>query len=552
MTTESVDWRSWGEEAFAEAARRRVPVLLSLSATWCADCHEMDAETYASPRIVAHLEDRFVPVRVDVDRRPRVRERFNMGGFPTTAFLTPDGKLLTGATYLGPEGMRQVLERVDERWQDEREAAGRVPRALAGDPTPGGDVTGFVEEHLAGQLDQQFDPEFAGWGTDAKFPLVPAVEFALKRERQQALDTLGAIRRNLLDDVAGGFFRYAGNRDWSDVHRAKLLASNAALLRAFAHAYLYTGDESHRDVADRTVAYLVEALWTGEAFGGSQGPADEEYWSLDGEARADRTGPRSDYTVFAGDNALAADALLALAAYTDDDRAAEYAERTLDHVASDLIDDGVVTRYRDGDEVGPTRLLADSAHVVAAFARREQVRGEGRATARAVADHAIETLHDDGSFRDGPAEGPGMLDRPLRPIDDNVAMADALLDLAALSGEDRYREVARETVASFAGAADRMGVQVAAYGAVAARLVRDPLVVAVADAPGSALHRAALRVADHEKVVVPAATERLELALPSGSATLVGSDAEAAGDPEELMALVARETGDAAGPGRGE
>ena len=107
-----VDWREWGEASFAEARERDVPVLLSLTATWCSACHEMDRETYASPRVAAVIRDGYVPVRVDVDRHPRVRERYNMGGFPSTVFCTPSGEVLTGTTYLGPDGMKQVLDRM--------------------------------------------------------------------------------------------------------------------------------------------------------------------------------------------------------------------------------------------------------------------------------------------------------------------------------------------------------------------------------------------------------------------------------------------------------
>lgn len=92
-----VEWRDWGEDAFDEAAEADAPVLLSLTATWCDHCHEMDAKTYAEPRIAANINDSFVPVRVDVDRHPRVRDRYNMGGFPSTVFLAPDGTVLTGA-----------------------------------------------------------------------------------------------------------------------------------------------------------------------------------------------------------------------------------------------------------------------------------------------------------------------------------------------------------------------------------------------------------------------------------------------------------------------
>ncbi|SDM49683.1 hypothetical protein SAMN04487949_1856 [Halogranum gelatinilyticum] len=533
-----VEWREWGPEAFAEADRTNKPVLLSLSATWCAGCHEMDTETYSEPRIAANVNDGFVPVRVDVDRQPRVRERYNMGGFPTTAFLTPEGKLLTGAMYLGPDGMRQVLDRVREMWDAKGNEAGRVPRALAGNPTPAGAVTPAIEEHLAGQLGEKYDERFAGWGNDAKFPMPRTVEFALKRERDQALRTLDAVRDHLLDDVAGGFFRYAGDRGWGDVHHEKLLDTNAALVRAFANAYLYTGEDVYREPAEQTIDYLTDELWTGLGIGGSQGPAEgSDYYLLDADERAETTKPRTDLTVFAGGNALAADAFLTYHAYTDDETAREYARRLLDTLRTDLVDEhGVVTHFA-GDEASESLLLEDHARVVAAFCRAQQVLGEGVDVARAVADAAIDELYDEESFRDGPAEGTGMLDKPLRPIDANVEMADALLDLAVLTGDDEYREIARETIGAFAGAADRIGVQVASYGAVAGRLCRDPLVVAVADEVGSDLHRAALRIADHEKLVVPEATgDEYE----RGKAYLLdGDEAYAAETPSELMETVA-------------
>ena len=524
-----VDWREWGDESFAEARERDVPVLLSLTATWCSACHEMDRETYAAPRVAAVIRDSYVPVRVDVDRHPRVRERYNMGGFPSTVFCTPSGEVLTGTTYLGPDGMKQVLDRMRETWEERGEAAGSVPRALAGDPTPAGEVTTAIEEHLAGQLGVQYDHDFGGWGTDAKFPMPRTIEFALKRERHQALSTLDVVERNLFDEGDGGFFRYATPRDWSEGEREKLLATNAALVRAYANGYLYTGDERYRETARATVDFLTDDLWTGQAVGGSLGPAAEsDYYDLADEERADAAPPRRDLTVYAGDNGLAAEALLTLSAYTDDDDAREAAERILDHLEQELVDDGVVTRYRDGGETGGQGLLAEQARVAAAFCRAEQVLGEGVETARAVVDHAIETLHDDGSFRDGPATGAGLVDRPLRPIDDNVDLAEACLDLAALTGEETYREVARDTVAAFAGATERIGIQVAGYGAVAARLCRPDLVVEVPR--GSDLHRAAHRIADHEKVVVPGSGD--------AATVRVGDDRRTATTPEELMDAV--------------
>jgi hypothetical protein len=524
-----VDWREWGAESFAEARERDDPVLLSLTATWCRACHEMDRETYADPRVAAVVADGYVPVRVDVDRHPRVRERYNMGGFPSTVVCTPDGEVLTGATYLGPDGMKQALDRVRETWAEEGAAAGSVPRALAGDPTPAGEVTPAIEEHLAGQLAAQYDGEFGGWGTDAKFPLPATVEFALKRERWQALATLDAVERNLFDPVDGGFFRYAAARDWTDVQREKLSAANAALVRAFANGYLYSGDERYRETAAATVDFLTDDLWTGRAVGGSLGPAAEsDYYDLPAGERATAAPPRRDATAYADANGLAAEAFLTLAAYTDDETARSAGRRILDYLREELVDDGVVTHYRDGTETGERGLLTDHARVAAAFCRAEQVLGEGVDTARAVVDHAVESLRDEGSFRDGPARGVGLVDRPLRPIDGNVDLAAACLDLAALTGEERYRTVARETVAAFAGATERFGVQVAGYGAVAARCCRPDLVVETPT--GGDLHRAALRVADHEKVVVPGERETAVVRL--------GDERREATTPDELMSAV--------------
>ena len=535
-----VDWRPWGPDAFAEADETDRPILLSLTATWCGACHEMDARTYAEPRVAANINDSFVPIRVDVDRHPRVRERYNMGGFPTTAFLTPTGTLLSGATYLGPDGMRQVVDRIRQLWDEKGASAGRVPRALADEPTPAGELTDQIEQHLAGQLTEQFDSRHGGWGTDAKFPMARTVEFALKRERQQALQTLDAIAQHLHDTVDGGFFRFATSRDWSDVRYEKVLEENAALLRAFANAYLYTGDEAYREPAARTVEYLTDELWTGIAVGGSQGPGQgAAYYSLDADERVDHEPPRTDLTVFAGGNALAVDALLTYYSYTDDKTARSYAKRILDALEAELVDtnSGVVTHYRGVNEVGETHLLDDAARVVSAWCQAHQILGESRYTdvAQRVADEAIAELQTErGAFRDGPARGEGLCDRPLYPIDTAVEFADALVDLSILTGDAAYRERATDAIEAFAGAWERFGVQVAGYGSVAGRLCGEPLVVEIGGPAGSDLHRAACRVADHERVVIPNAA-----GLDGGEASVRASDEPPVSDPESLIQQVA-------------
>jgi uncharacterized protein YyaL (SSP411 family) len=333
------------------------------------------------------------------------------------------------------------------------------------------------------------------------------VEFALVRARDQATRTLDAVQTHLLDTYDGGFYRYATNRNWRSAVREKLTDENAALVRAFAHGYRYTGDENYRESAERTIEYLTTTLWTaddtdpsaGGAFAASQG-GDEEYYRLEPSDREAADEPPIDDTVFADRNGLAIDALLTYAAYTDDDRARSYAERARDHVTEALVTDGEVAHYGGPD--APSGLLLDHARLFSGLTTSWQVLGEA-GPAREIADWAIEHLRDQsGAFCDGPVGGPGLLDSPLYPLDTTVEFADELLTLSLLTGEDRYRTTAREAVDAYGGAAERMGVEVAHYAATAARLLV-PQAIEVGTPAGTDLHRAALRLADHDTVVVP-------------------------------------------------
>jgi uncharacterized protein YyaL (SSP411 family) len=537
-----VEWRPWSEDALAEADEAGKPILLALVTPWSPECREMDETTYSDPRIAANINDGFVPVRVDADRRPRIRERYNMGGFPSTVFLTPSGTILTGATFLGTDGFRGILDSVRETWDGKGEAAGSTPRSLRGDDPPHGSLDSSIEEHMVEQLLGAFDEEFGGWGSDLKFPMARTVEFAIVRARDQATRTLEAIRTHLLDTYDGGFYRYARNRNWRNARREKLTDENAALVRTFAYAYRYTGEEAYREPAEQTVDYLTTTLWTGDAFAASQG-GDEEYFTLEPTEREDAEAPAVDVTILADRNGLAIDGLLRLAAYTDEESTVQYARRAREHLASDLIDEGCVTHYEDGVESGPAGTLLDQARVLTGLTTSWEVLGEP-GPAEAVADWTIDNLQaESGAFRDGPVDGPGLLSEPLYPLDTTVELADALVDLACLAGEERYLTVAREAMEAFAGAADRMGVEVAHFATVAAR-IQDFQTIEVGAPADSGLHRAALRLADHETVVVPNADEGTSIVgddgVANGEARVVvdGAVADRAASPSTLEAII--------------
>ena len=176
-----IRWQEWGPQAFEEARRQDKPILLSLSAVWCHWCHVMDETTYSDEAVIQYINDRFVPVRVDNDQRPDINLRYNMGGWPTTAFLTPDGEILTGATYLPPERMRELLpqlaayyqgnraqiqERIQEIVQQRRAGAGIQPGAL--------DERIFDEVLRA--VSDAYDPVYGGFDDAPKFPHSDAID----------------------------------------------------------------------------------------------------------------------------------------------------------------------------------------------------------------------------------------------------------------------------------------------------------------------------------------------------------------------------------------
>ncbi|MGW3587200.1 thioredoxin domain-containing protein [Streptomyces fungicidicus] len=301
-----VDWWSWSEEAFAEARRRDVPVLLSVGYSSCHWCHVMAHESFEDQATADDMNAHFVSVKVDREERPdvdavymeAVQAATGQGGWPMTVFLTPDAEPFYFGTYFPPDprhGMpsfRQVLEGVHQAWAERRgevdEVAGKITRDLAGRELSYGDDRVPGEQELAQALlglTREYDPQRGGFGGAPKFPPSMVLEFLLRHHArtgaegalQMAVDTCERMARGgLYDQLGGGFARYSVDRDWTVPHFEKMLYDNALLCRVYAHLWRATGSELARRVALETADFMVRELRTPEGGFASALDADSD------------------------------------------------------------------------------------------------------------------------------------------------------------------------------------------------------------------------------------------------------------------------------------
>jgi uncharacterized protein YyaL (SSP411 family) len=527
-----IQWRSWGDAAFGEARDQNKPVLLAISAVWCHWCHVMDETSYSTSDIIQVINDKYVPVRVDNDERPDVNRRYNMGGWPSTVFLTPEGEIIHGATYVPPEQMWQVLNGVDEVWSTKRdeiaqrvaelreqEAEARKP-ATDGARRKSGELSADIVDTVGALVRGQYDPQFGGFGREPKFPQVRLLRFLIDEYRRHGYPdvahmlhkTLGAMAASgMHDKIEGGFFRYATTRQWEVPHYEKMLEDNAELLAVYAEAHRTFPQAGYDGVVRDIVRWMDTVLWRDDvkAFAGSQ-DADEVYYELDVAGREKHGAPFVDKTVYTGWNALAVSAYVAAAAALGDDAIEERAHQAVRAIAARMLVGAQLMHFDRGEGPRVADLLSDwAAFLQAALDEYETGKHPGAlGGALQAATTLRERLEDteDGGFFDAPERAePGRVALRDKPIEDNALAADALLRLAVITGDETWREAAVRALRSFVGTYRGWGQFASSYANAVARAITDPLAITVVgpkdDAMATALWGAARSIDDPARTV---------------------------------------------------
>ena len=278
-----VDWWPWGDEAFAEAGRRDVPILLSVGYAACHWCHVMAHESFEDAATAEQMNAGYVNVKVDREERPDVDAVYmeatqamtGQGGWPMTCLLTPDGAPFYAGTYLPRRQLRALLDAASTAWRDQRrdivESGQRVLGALTRrDPPAAGLPTEIDLSAAVETLRSQFDPVHGGFGDAPKFPPSMVMEFLFRyHERTGDAPALEVAERTLMamarggiyDQLGGGFARYSVDGQWVVPHFEKMLYDNALLLRAYTHWWRLTG----HPLAERIVGEIADFLLTGLA-----------------------------------------------------------------------------------------------------------------------------------------------------------------------------------------------------------------------------------------------------------------------------------------------
>jgi len=473
-----IAWLPWRAESFARARAAGRPVLLSIVPGWCPHSRMMDRTTYADTGISDLVLSRFVPIRVDPNRRPDIGERYGLGGWPTTVFLTPEGRIIGGGTYVETARLADVLPRVANAF-----SAGRhliAPQRRYADRIKGGDSPASGD--LLQLVFQSFDATNGGFGGAPKFPHAAPVRLAMgvfrqtgsRHGRDMAVKSLDAIGWGpLRDERHGGFFSYARGRDWTGPGGGKLLDVNASLLTLYVEAFETFGLARYAECAESLLRFTqswladpVDGGWSAWQFadpdddGVRQGDSVVEGRALD-----------VDPTLYSDWNGRMVSAALRAAGTLDDRSLAEFAINSLEHVLMLGYKPGAGMAHCTKDGEAQVRgLLLDQVEMAAACLDAYEATGSTpyEMMAQELAAYAIRTMWDEeaGGFWDrivDPRRDVGLLKEPLKVFTANCTAVRVLRRLASVPECGDFARYAERTLAAMSARATAQGPLAAEY-----------------------------------------------------------------------------------------
>ena len=493
-----VNWLPWEPAVFAKAQEENKPVLLSISAAWCYWCHVMDESTYSDPEVQDLLNDHFVTIRVDNDHRPDINSRYNVGGWPTTAFLTAHGGLVGGATYLPPEQLLSMISEFAEAYENDKPTLYTQARDLHNNRKEHSKrfvASTELEEATVDRVSRivagAYDASNGGFGSEPKFPNASIIRFVNHLYRTGGEDfyatmltkTLdGMTDGQVLDSTDGGFFRHCAQADWGQPQHEKMLEDNLNLAREFLDAGILLERPIYLETAKQTFRYLMEQMYNPATpgFRGSQG-AHSDYYAMSPDQRTEDARPTPDPFCYANSNGLAVTVFLDAAWKLGDPSLQVTAISVLDKLDS-MQESGSFSHVFS--EQGPSdtpALFTDYAWLLTALlqAHGNTAREAYLERAVAVAQQMVDRFFDQegGGFFDieEQPEAIGHLQIREKILSDNTVAAQALIRLHQPTRNADYLQIAEATLSAFVETFKEQGEFAADYG-IAIHMLKNDLV----------------------------------------------------------------------------
>jgi len=453
---EELPWATFSAETFARAKAERRFVVMDGSAEWCHWCHVMEATTYHDPAVRKILDERFIAVKVDVDSRPDLEERYGEYGWPATVIFSPDAEELGKYRgYIAPEKFKGILAEVVASGTEAKTSASEAPKKNP--------KTALGEEHLAWvehavdlEMDDFWDEEQGGWGHAQKAPVGPNNAWVLQRAesgdataKEKALFTLDQ-QAKLIDPVWGGIYQYSAARDWDHAHFEKLMTFQAPALENYAVAYRLTHDPKQLARARAMLGYIDRFMKGPEGGFYTTQDADlhahdrdkpfmdgHHYYALGEKERLAHGLPRIDTHEYGKENGAAIAAYCTMYEVTKDAAVLASAEKAAARIAATQ---GIPVK-RD-----KSAYLGDNASMGFAFMRLYEVtkKAEYLGSARRIADFMLspELFDEDSGGLFAATKDPdavGVFAKRRVPFEENVTALRMLARLARAEIDAKYK-----------------------------------------------------------------------------------------------------------------
>jgi len=509
-----VNWLEWNKESFEKSKKEDKPILLDLTAVWCHWCHVMDSTSYSDDKVAEIINKDFIPIKVYIDKRPDIRDRYNMGGFPSTIFLDSNGSIITGDTYVPPERFKLMLDGIKNSYKNNKNTKKLAEPIFLSDTNVvskkfndrhaseqnelAHTLLKFFDENIIKEIllsiEDNFDKFYGGFGVQPKFPSPEVLDLLFmqyqktknKKYLGMALKTLDGMYDGIYDKIDFGFFRYSVTQDWKMPHYEKMLDTNAGLLRNYAVAFNITKDEKYKKIAIETMSYINKFLSEQKngGFYGSQ-DADEEFYNLSPEERKKKQQSYIDKTVYIDWNSMMVSSYIKAGAILNDEKVIKFALKSANFILNNCYNQKNGISHFFDRRANINGLLADNIYFLNCLIDAYFINQDKKYLdkIKEIAEFILENFYDenDGGFFDRilNEDDLGALKYKEKQFLENCFSSIVFLRLYFLTKDEKYKQIAEKTLLCFTDSYLNYGYFAAMYAVAVDMLLNGEIKVDV-------------------------------------------------------------------------